>query len=59
MIVMIIYDSDNDNDNDVMIMALVVVVQLFACFRRGYGRFRQHVCQRLHRDQRLEDGEYL
>ena len=56
---MIIYDSDNDNDNDVMIMALVVVVQLFACFRRGYGRFRQHVCQRLHRDQRLEDGEYL
>ena len=43
----------------IIMVVLVVVVRLFACFRRGYGRFRQHVCQRLHRDQRLEDGEYL
>ena len=33
-------------------------MELFACSRWGHSRFRQHVCQRLHRNKRLEDGDY-
>ena len=39
-------------------MTVVVVMLLFACSRWSYSRFRQHVCQRLHRNKWLEDGDY-